>query len=252
MSWRSSKSTVSLLLLGSLAAGSTLAAASFFNPKSAQAQSVKYCQCTEYVANRFGLTRDFPNAGDWNDGYLQRNGFRQVGPQRGAIAVMERSFPGANTTYGHVGIVENVRADGRIDLRGANQYVGGSLFTEAGCNNVRVTGFGTPVTGNSNVSFWVRGNTPSPQPGITQVNFSAWVMSTNGITLRNSPRLADRSNQVVAYRQTLSFDGWTYGETVNDLQLGTPDARWYRIAGTNYWVPSAYVYGNAPNSRPMP
>ncbi|WP_017719553.1 CHAP domain-containing protein [Kamptonema formosum] len=156
MSWRSSKSTVSLLLLGSLAAGSTLAAASFFTPKSAQAQSVKSCQCTEYVANRFGLTRDFPNAGDWNDGYLQRNGFRQVGPQRGAIAVMERSFPGANTTYGHVGIVENVRPDGRIDLRGANQYVGGSLFTEAGCNNVRVTGFGTSVNGNRNVSFWVR------------------------------------------------------------------------------------------------
>lgn len=77
-------------------------------------------------------------------------------------------------------------------------------------------------------------------------------MSSNGITLRNSARLGDRSNQTVGFRQNLNFDGWAYGEVVNDLQLGTPDARWYKIAGTNFWVPSAYVNGNAPNSRPMP
>jgi hypothetical protein len=140
------------LLLG------TLPVASLLLPSRSVAQSSKSCQCTEYVANRFGLTRDFPNAKDWNDGYLQKNRFRQVGVQKGAIVVMEKEFRGANTTYGHVGVVETVRySSGKtyIDVRGANQYVGTRYVTENGCNNVRITGFGTPVNG-SPVSFWVR------------------------------------------------------------------------------------------------
>jgi surface antigen len=251
MRWHQSKKAVSLALLGSIATSGTLAVAPLLTAKQAVAQ--QFCQCTTYVANRFGLS-GYPHAGDWNDGFLQRNGFSQVPPQRGAVVVMERSFPGSDSNYGHVGIVENVRSDGRIEVRGANQSVGSNLFTEAGCSNVRVTAFGTPVNGRRDISFWVRGSSnPTPQPGgFNQVNFSGWVMSTNGITLRNSPRLADRSNQTVAYRQTLSFDGWMYGETVTDLALGTPDARWFRIAGTSFWVPSAYINGNPPNSRPMP
>jgi len=145
------RSSVVLLL-------STLPLASLLFPSRGVAQSSKFCQCTEYVANRFGLTRDFPNAKDWNDGYLQKNRFRQVGVQKGAIVVMEKEFRGSDPTFGHVGVVENVRySSGKtyIDVRGANQYVGTSYVTENGCNNVRVTGFGTPVNGNP-VSFWVR------------------------------------------------------------------------------------------------
>jgi len=153
MRWLQSKKAVFLVTLGSIATSGTLAIAPFLTAKPAVAQQV--CQCTTYVANRFGL-RGYPNAADWNDGFLQNNRFRQVGVQRGAVVVMERSFPGANTTYGHVGIVENVRPDGRIDVRGANQYVGSPLFTEAGCSNVRVTGFGTSVNGRRDISFWVR------------------------------------------------------------------------------------------------
>lgn len=140
------------LLLG------TLPVVSLLLPSRSVAQSAKFCQCTEYVANRFGLTRNFPNAKDWNDGYLQRNGFRQVGLQKGAIVVMEKEFRGSDPTYGHVGVVENVRYSGGktyINVRGANQYVGDPYVTESGCSNVRVTSFGTPVNGNP-VSFWVR------------------------------------------------------------------------------------------------
>lgn len=60
-----------------------------------------------------------------------------IKPQPGAIVVMERSFSGANITYGHVGIVESIFPDGRINVRGANQSVGTSLFNEAGCSNTR-------------------------------------------------------------------------------------------------------------------
>ena len=69
--------------------------------------------------------------------------------------------------------------------------------------------------------------------------------------MRNIYRLSQPSHQNFAYRQTLSFDGYIYGETVKDLQLGTPEYRWTKIARTNFWVPSAYICGNAPNSRPM-
>ncbi|HAX78219.1 MAG TPA: amidase [Cyanobacteria bacterium UBA11372] len=248
MNWLQPKQTVSLLLLGSLATVSTVTATRLVNPKPAVA--AQFCQCVAYVANRYGI--NIPaNAKDVGP-VLARNGFRQVGPTVGAVVVMQPSFPGADKTYGHVGVVESLQPDGRISVRGANQL--GNKFTEYDCNNVTVIGFGNSVNGRSDVSFWVRGNSnPNPPPsGFKPANFSGWVMSTTGVNFRNSPRLADRSNQTAAYRTTLSFDGWIYGETVTDLQLGTPDARWFRIAGTSFWVPSAYIYGNPPNSRPMP
>lgn len=230
--------------------------ASLVAPSPTLAQNAGFCQCVGYVKNRFGLQGAVGDAKNMIYS-LPNLGFRQVsGPQSGAIAVMQPSFSGADPTYGHVGVVESVQSDGRISLRGANQL--GNKFTEYGCNNVTVIGFRTSVNGRSDVSFWVRGNNPSPQPptsppnGFRQVNFSGWVMSTTGVNLRNSPRLADRSNQNVAYRQTLSFDGWTYGDKAIDLRLQTEDFRWFRVAGTNFWVPSAYIYGNPPNSRPTP
>ncbi len=142
-----------LVAAAAICTSTVLATTTTFIPESVNAQA--QCQCTNYVANRYGL-RGFPNAGDWNDGFLQRNGFRQVGPQVGAVVVMEKSFPGADPNFGHVGIVESIAADGRISVRGANQYVGGSLFRESGCNNVRITGFGRSVHGRNDVTFWVR------------------------------------------------------------------------------------------------
>ena len=114
------------------------------------------CQCTTYVANRNGLARNFPNAADWNDGYLQRNGFRQGAVRPGMTVVMERSFPGANGAFGHVGIVESIDSRGRITVRGANQSVGSRLVVEANCSNVRSTQFGTSINGRRDISFWAK------------------------------------------------------------------------------------------------
>ncbi|MEG4463279.1 S8 family serine peptidase [Microcoleus sp. D3_18cC1] len=86
---------------------------------------------------------------------------------------------------------------------------------------------------------------------ITNENFSAWVVSSNGITLRNSPNTSDRSNFVVKTGDTLTFDGWTYGEQLSDLTTGEADALWYRFRynGGTYWVPSAWT-GGYPGSQP--
>ncbi len=94
--------------------------------------------------------------------------------------------------------------------------------------------------------------TPSERAvNIVNENFTAWVVSQNGITLRNSPNTSDRSNFVVKYGDTLTFDGWTYGEQLSDLTTGKADALWYRFRynGGTYWIPSAWT-GGYPGSKP--
>ena len=73
----------------------------------------------------------------------------------------------------------------------------------------------------------------------------------NGVAYRNSPRLDDRVGQYVAAvsNTRLTFDAWTYGQRVSDWWNNTPDELWYRVSGTNYWVPSAYING-FPGSKP--
>jgi hypothetical protein len=61
-----------------IAASMTLSSLPFIFLPSQPAQAAKWCWCTNYVASKFGLTRNYPNAADWNDGYLQRNGLTQV------------------------------------------------------------------------------------------------------------------------------------------------------------------------------
>jgi len=221
---------------------------------SAPSLASQWCWCTQYVANRFGI-RQYGHAGDWDNWTLPNAGFRRIsGPQAGAIAVMERSFPGADRTYGHVGVVERVRTSGGrsyIDLRGANQI--GSKFTEFGCNNVTVVGFATAVDGRGDISFWVR-NQSSGNP-IREVNFTGRAAPA-GVNIRSGPSLNSPVIGRLAPNQTVNFSGWTYGDVVTDIWLGTPDARWYRLRdrvnGQVGWAASAVIYGNAPGSTPRP
>lgn len=80
-------------------------------------------------------------------------------------------------------------------------------------------------------------------------SFSRRVGATAGINLRSDRRLSARTNQNLAFNQMVDFDAWGYGESVNDLWNGKPDALWYKIRGQERWVPSAYMVGWPP-SRP--
>jgi len=80
-------------------------------------------------------------------------------------------------------------------------------------------------------------------------SFSLRVGATAGINLRSDRRLSARTNQNIAFNQMFDFDAWGYGESVNDLWNGKPDALWYKIRGQERWVPSAYMVGFPP-SRP--
>jgi len=101
----------------------------------------------------------------------------------------------------------------------------------------------TPSERAANAPFW---------PNVQPASFSAWVMSTIGANVRSGPGTNYSRVGGYPYQATIQFDGWTYGERINDIQLGTPDERWYRIAGTNNWIASAIVFGNASGSTPLP
>ncbi len=109
---------------------------------SANLDSAYYCQCTDYVRQRFGLFSSigwFWGAQDMGP-YLQANGMVQVStPQPGAIAVFPSWFGyGINAYYGHVAVVEQVYWNGdsaQLVLRGANQSWTG-IWSEYGCANV--------------------------------------------------------------------------------------------------------------------
>ena len=95
------------------------------------------------------------------------------------------------------------------------------------------------------------GATSNPPNPIRFVNFSA-TSASGGINVRSGPGTNFGVVRRIGGNQRVFFDAWQYGTTERDVWSGTLDARWYRISGTNQWVASAVVLGNAPNSRPMP
>lgn len=115
----------------------------------------QYCQCVGYVKNALGINQAMGNAKDMIYS-LPKHGFHQIStPTSGAVVVMQTSFPGADSTYGHVGFVDSFDANtGKIRVRGANQ--GGKTYHDAGCTNVAVVGFRTSVVNRRDISFWVR------------------------------------------------------------------------------------------------
>lgn len=96
--------------------------------------------------------------------------------------------------------------------------------------------------------------TTSCDTNIRSENFSRRVGSTTGINLRSDRNLNARTSENVAYNQMVDFDGWAYGQSVNDLWTGKPDALWYRFKqrfnGQERWVPSAYMVGYPPSQPP--
>lgn len=92
---------------------------------------------------------------------------------------------------------------------------------------------------------------------ITNESFSGKVAPIGapyyGVAYRRSPQYDDKwgSGIAAASNTTLTFDAWTYGEVGNDYWNDNQDALWYRVAGTNYWVPSAYILGYPPSKPPL-
>lgn len=117
-----------------------------------------------------------------------------------------------------------------------------------------VSGLGMPIQ-NPTIQFMSAvAQNASCDTKIRSENFSRRVGSSIGINLRSDRRLAARTDKNVAYNAIIDFDGWAYGESVNDLWNGKPDALWFRLKertnGQERWVPSAYMVGYPPSNPP--
>ena len=109
-------------------------------------------------------------------------------------------------------------------------------------------------------AYFSRGITPPPprepmptppRGAICQGTFSARTASS-GINVRSGPGTNFSIVRRIGGNQTVTFDCWMHGTRERNIWTGAPDARWYRIAGTNQWISGAVVIGSAPGSRPMP
>jgi surface antigen len=168
---------------------------------------------------------------------------RLSSPKVGAIVVIERNG-GFNSTYGHIARIVGIQNDGRIQIRGARQ---GGAEIDANCDNVNTIA----VYPNSAMSYWAKGSSTSNTNtnSFNSVNFTG-VTSNYRTNARSAPGTGASVIGYINPNTRVSFDGWTYSTAVNDIWTGRPDRRWYRIAGTNYWVASATINGNAPGSQP--
>jgi Peptidase family M23 len=91
---------------------------------------------------------------------------------------------------------------------------------------------------------------PTPTPSnVRMVNFTGRT-SNYQTNVRSAPSTSGSLVRTINPNTVVNFDAWTYGNAVPDLWTGKSDSRWYRIAGTNNWVASAVIYGNAPGSQP--
>lgn len=117
------------------------------------------------------------------------------------------------------------------------------VLAEGSCNATECTGPYQPA------DFWIT------------------VASDNGINARLLPdtKPQSRSGDILPKGMRLHCIGWQYGEKVKALGLNTYDARWYLVEvpgipndlshgylGNTRYVPAAWVFGDAPGSKPLP
>jgi hypothetical protein len=146
-------------------------------------ESARWCQCVDYVRNRFNLAPggNFVGAADMGP-YLEAQGYGRIpDPVVGAIIVFPRWFgSGINATYGHVGVVTTVDtsdpANWHLTVRGARQTH--PEWTESGCSNVSDMDHIVVPRGSDVVGFYHA----APRPGPVQL-VSNLELSTSNLNL---------------------------------------------------------------------
>jgi uncharacterized protein with LGFP repeats len=173
---------------------------------------------------------------------FQINGGWQQNFQGGAIISSNR---GTYTLYGGIGSYY-LQNEG-----GANGRLGVPISGEQGIGNGKTVQHfqnGDILYGNGvATSTLLTAGTAIRYLGASE-EFTGTVMPSIGVAFRYTPHENDRSAIARAYNTALSIDAWTYGDTLIDTKLGTPDNKWYHVKGENYWVPSAYIDGGVGRS----
>jgi hypothetical protein len=111
--------------------------------RAATPSAAQFCQCVEYVKNKFHLSGSAGQAKNMGP-YLQARGFVKLTvPRPGEVIIMQPGFH-TNSSAGHVAIIQTVVETNKgkswkITVRGANQP--GSRWIEANCTDVSFWSF---------------------------------------------------------------------------------------------------------------
>jgi surface antigen len=77
----------------------------------------------------------------------------------------------------------------------------------------------------------------------------AGILPIAAVAAHNGPGIgAPPSGRTFAPGTPLTFDAWTLGSAHLDPSIDKYDDRWFRLAGTSTWVPSAYIKGEPPDA----
>jgi hypothetical protein len=117
-----------------------------------------WCECVEYIKNRFGLTGAAGDAKDMGP-FLAKNGFKRSAiPIPGGVVIIQPGFypSGSGAVYGHAALIQSIYPAGkyawRLTLVAANQS--GAKFTAADCTDVSIKDF-APIPWTSKMfSYW--------------------------------------------------------------------------------------------------
>lgn len=203
-------------------------------------------QCTDECATdapwcvRYG---NLGNAKDWGHNWASHGGVLSGAPHVGAIACFQPGCDGASAPYGHVGIVKQINGNTFL-IEEENGPAGPGRDDTRWC------------AVSSGVVFLLEAApappAPTPPPSVHVEPFSVRVMAkcTAKANIRALPTTASAVLRQAGPGQALNCVAWTRGPVETDLELGTPDDRWYEVAGGG-WVASALVDGNAPGSTPL-
>jgi hypothetical protein len=177
-----------------------------------------WCQCVQYIKNRFQLSGAIGLSGGAKDmgQYLAARGFAQLWvPSVGAVMIMKPAFGGVDATYGHVGLIVDVIDRGdkwQVTLRGSNQP--GTTWTEYDCTNVSNWVRLYPKTyGADKVEYWSRNFALGRPVSVTSIE-KAGLEGPRGndgrVNTRWSSRITSSSTTVEYYivnlQNTRTFD----------------------------------------------
>lgn len=201
-------------------------------------------QCTWGAANLEPFVLRYGNLGNalsWASNWASHGGAVSNTPVVGSVACFQPGCDGALAPYGHVAAVISVSGNTFV-IDEMNGPAGLGRYDDRAC------------AVSSGVRFLLDQAVPAPAPAPTPnvENFSVRVMAkaTAGVNVRALPTTNSAVLRQVWPGQALNCVAWARGPVETDLELGTPDDRWYEVAGGG-WVASALVDGNAPGSTPV-
>lgn len=128
-------------------------------PAPVSAAGPHFCECVEFVKNRFGLNGAAGNAKDMGP-FLAKHGFRRSdAPVVGGVVIFQPGAykSGEGAIYGHVGLIESIAPAAPngwfVGVRGANQT--GNRFSDQGCSDVTFKSYGPFPRSSALVSYWL-------------------------------------------------------------------------------------------------